>query len=358
MKKIFKSVLVLSILAGLASCEEEKDLIIASPQGEFRLLTPTSGETVVLAPETPNNPGVSLSWETMDFGVQTEITYTVEADRSGDNFDTPQVVAQTTNTFASVNSSDLNGIALASELVPFEAGNLDLRVKATIGNGAEAVYSDVVTYVVTPYTTETPKMYVVGNFLNASGYGNDWTPSNAVPISASGFGQTDFEGYVYMNMSSIEYKILPTNEGWDGDYGDDGSFTGTLIQEGESNITMSGPGYFRIKATTNGSGGGTYSAQPAAWGIIGSATPTGWDSDTNMTYDATSKKWTITMNLVGGQKIKFRANDTWDLNYGDNGADGSLEEGGADIDVPASGNYTVTLDLSTPRAYTFSLQLN
>lgn len=357
MKKIFKSILVLSILAGFASCEEEKDLIIASPEGEFRLLTPTAGESVVLAPETPNNPGVSLSWETMDYGAQTEITYTVEADRSGDNFDTPQVVAQTTNTFASVNSADLNGIALASELVPFEPGNLDFRVKATIGNGAEEAYSDVVTYVVTPYTTETPRVYVVGNFSNASGYGNDWTPANGVPLASSGFGETDFEGYVYMNMASIEYKILPTNEGWDGDYGDDGTFTGTLAQEGESNITLSGPGYFRIRANTDPEVM-TYSAQPTNWGLIGSATPNGWDSDQDMTYNPSTKKWEITLNLVGGQEVKFRANDAWDLNFGDTGADGSLNEGGDNIAVGASGNYTVTLDLSNPREYTYELQLN
>lgn len=358
MKNIFRSVLFVALVAGMTSCEDEKDLMLASPEGEFKILSPVTGEGVVLAPETPSNPGISMTWEAMDYTTPTAVSYVVEIDKSGENFDSPFTLVSTSNTFATVTSTDLNSAALAVGLTPFEQGGLDVRVKSSIGNDAEVMYSDVITYLVTPYTTETPKMWVVGNFLAASGYGNDWTPTDAVPISASGFGETDFEGYVYMNMSSIEYKVLPTNEGWDGDYGDDGSFTGTLAQEGESNITMSGPGYFRIRVNTNGSGGGTYSAQPAAWGIIGSATPTGWDSDTNMTYDAASKKWTITMDLVGGQKIKFRANDTWDLNYGDNGADGSLEEGGADIDVATSGNYTVTLDLSTPREYTFSLQLN
>ena len=62
-----------------------------------------------------------------------------------------------------------------------------------------------------------------------------------------------------------------------------------------------------------------------------------------------------TCNLVGGQEIKFRANDAWGLNYGDNGADASLEEGGSNIAVPSTGDYLVELDLSNPRAYTYTL---
>ena len=78
-----------------------------------------------------------------------------------------------------------------------------------------------------------------------------------------------------------------------------------------------------------------------------------------MTYDPVSKTWTITLNLTA-EEIKFRANDAWAWAYGDNGADGSLESvgGSANIAVPIAGNYTVVLDLSTPRGYTYSLILN
>ena len=65
---------------------------------------------------------------------------------------------------------------------------------------------------------------------------------------------------------------------------------------------------------------------------------------------------TITVALVGGQELKFRANDAWTLNYGDDGANGVLEEGGANIAVAASGTYKITLDLSKSRAYTYTLE--
>jgi hypothetical protein len=53
--------------------------------------------------------------------------------------------------------------------------------------------------------------------------------------------------------------------------------------------------------------------------------------------------------------IKFRANDAWDLNYGDTGADGSLEAGGDNIPIEEAGTYEITLDLSS-YPYTYSLE--
>jgi len=51
------------------------------------------------------------------------------------------------------------------------------------------------------------------------------------------------------------------------------------------------------------------------------------------------------VTLVDGE-IKFRVNNAWDTDYGDNGLDGTLELGGANIPVQA-GLYRVELDLST-----------
>jgi hypothetical protein len=84
-----------------------------------------------------------------------------------------------------------------------------------------------------------------------------------------------------------------------------------------------------------------YWAMANRWGLIGSATPGGWDNDSNMTYDAVNGVFKVTLDLAVG-KIKFRANDGWDVNLG--GDLGALTYNGADIDVVEAGNYTVTLN--------------
>lgn len=82
------------------------------------------------------------------------------------------------------------------------------------------------------------------------------------------------------------------------------------------------------------------------WGIIGSATPTGWDSDTNMDYDLTTRLYSITMNLTAGNAFKFRLDDGWAKNFGDNGNDLLLEDGGADIPVNTTGTYKIVANFN------------
>lgn len=93
-----------------------------------------------------------------------------------------------------------------------------------------------------------------------------------------------------------------------------------------------------------------YSAWPN-WGLIGSATPNGWnDPDTNLEYDLSTKKYSYTGPLVVGE-YKFRLDDKWDTNYGDDGNNLSLEAGGANIPIAVEGNYTITVDF-TAKTYT------
>jgi hypothetical protein len=65
-------------------------------------------------------------------------------------------------------------------------------------------------------------------------------------------------------------------------------------------------------------------------------------------YETATNKYALYANLKAGE-MKFRQNDSWDdpnINYGDNGADGSLETGGSNIAVPSDGVYYVVMDLA------------
>ncbi len=82
------------------------------------------------------------------------------------------------------------------------------------------------------------------------------------------------------------------------------------------------------------------------WGVVGTATPNGWNGPyMPLTYDAISNKWSAVVSLSDGE-IKFRNNNDWTVNYGDNGADGSLDTNGNNIAI-AGGSYLITLDFNT-----------
>ncbi|MBO3698505.1 SusF/SusE family outer membrane protein [Roseivirga sp. E12] len=89
-------------------------------------------------------------------------------------------------------------------------------------------------------------------------------------------------------------------------------------------------------------------------GIIGSATPTGWDSDTDLSF-VTGTQYEVTIALTAGD-AKFRANDDWGTNWGDTAfPTGTGTQDGANIPIATAGTYLVTFDTSTG-AYTFTAQ--
>lgn len=181
--------------------------------------------------------------------------------------------------------------------------------------------------------------------IEVPGAHQGWDPATA-PQLASVAGDGTYEGYVWFNDALNQFKFTQGGS-WDVNWGDSGA-DGTLDPGGD-NIVAGDPGYYKLNVDLNAL---TYTMQKTEWGVIGSATAGGWDSDQNMTYDAETGNWTAILDLVVGE-FKFRANDEWAINYGDNGADGTLEQEGANIVIAQAGTYQLTLKLGTPD-YTYS----
>lgn len=332
------------------------------------LSAPEEGNVYVLTPENMDMLAERFVWSEANFGEGVIPNYAIEIDRAGDNFDNPATIGITNGTtqFAA-SQSILNTALLDIEAVPYVSANFEVRVKSYVGDMFN--YSNVVEMIITPYTTETPKLWLPGNYQSASGYGDNWSHATAPQLKSLGYGNSTFEGYVYFATD----QLTPPDDGfkfstqadWDGiNYGDDGSFAGVLSDSG-SNI-MTPAGYYLVKADTSeynadeNPGGMTYSLTPTQWGIIGNGTPGGWDADTPMTYDPETKKWwviaTLTNQSAPNDGMKFRANNAWTINLGDSGADGTLEYDGTNIST-AAGTYRIELDLSNPRNYTYTMTL-
>ena len=133
------------------------------------------------------------------YGVQTEINYEVEFSLADTEFAVITSGGLTNSRFYTYTHESLNTIALAAGLVPYTAGDLDVRIKSSLGTNDDVVaYSNVVTITVTPYPTDLPKLAVAGNHQG-------WNAGNAPLIAASDFGRTDFEGYVWLDG---EFKFV------------------------------------------------------------------------------------------------------------------------------------------------------
>ena len=81
------------------------------------------------------------------------------------------------------------------------------------------------------------------------------------------------------------------------------------------------------------------------WGLVGSATPNGWNGPDVEMFQTGPQEFSIYTELVSGE-LKFRFNEDWGNNFGDNGNDGTLESGGANIPISA-GTYFIVMDLGS-----------
>ena len=172
--------------------------------------------------------------------------------------------------------------------------------------------------------------YPVGKpILYMAGDANGW---NQIDVLNSEDG-VNFKGYMYLNQKGFKFCTQPN---WDGT-----NYGGAFFGESEDNIMMTQEaGFYQVDVDLSAK---TYTLTPFTIGIIGSATPKGWDGDTEMTYNPEERCWELkNVELTDGE-MKFRHTNDWNLNWG--GPLDALVHDGDNIAV-AAGTYDIKLEVN------------
>ena len=356
--------MALLTIATISCDDNDEELFIDGPESQLAF-TSTAASSYLLTFDTRANTAERFVWTTVDFATPIAVNYEIQASADPANFDNAVVLTSTNENSAAVTVERLNEVALTLGLTPFSQEAVAVRVVGTTADVTmEPMVSDVLNLSVTPYTTESPKLWIPGNYASASGYGADWDPADEQTpfLEAADFGSTEYEGFVFMNVASPMFKFTPEMD-WDEAYGDAG--TGLLSTSG-GDLSVPGPGYYYITVNLDPNGDGDFSdamweASERVWGIIGAATlpsnPSEWNDELDMTYDETTKLWTVELDMQAGE-FKFRAQDwggTTELSLQDAATNTLILGGGDNMSVAAAGRYRAELDLSTPRQYTYQL---
>jgi starch-binding outer membrane protein SusE/F len=321
MRKIVLIFLIYFGLTSLFSCKKDETKAVLKSDLSTSLTAPPSNITLL---ESEKTNILTFNWTVLDCGFPASVKYTIQLSATED-FAEPVALLTSYSASGSTTVGDFNTKILGLDI--YNPATVYMRVACWINDNVDIVYSNVASPTITPYSF--PKLVVNG------------TGSSIFSVKSDG----NFEGYLNFTSATTITFTDADGHAW----GDDG---GDLIQNGAA-IPIPSAGYYRIQANPSS---GTYSLLKTEWGLIGDATPGGWGSDTNLTYDPVTQVWTLTVDLTKA-KIKFRANDDWGLNYGDNAGDGTLQGNGSDISVPSAGNYTITLKLSTP-IYKYKMKKN
>lgn len=345
LKKIFLWSLAISLVA--FSCDDDRDLVVLQIGDAPAFTAPAAGLAVDITEETLGETLADFSWSPADYGYAAGVNYTLETDVAGNGFAEAVNLGSTTRFNLTIGNDQMNTIMLTKGLPGGVFTDMEFRLTASAGSELPELVSDILVISISPaeVAIDYPKLQVPGSYQG-------WDPANEQTVIFSVEGNGVYEGYLYVADDGAAHKYTD-GPSWDVNWGDDDA-DGTL-DPGGADIFLGEPGVYRFSANINDL---THSSVRTDWGVIGSATVGGWDTDTDMTYNPDTGLWTVDMDLTaGGNEIKFRANDAWDINLGDTGADGKMEYGGDNIAVAEDGNYTIELDL-TNAVYTYRLTKN
>ena len=345
---------MLAAAAGLfVACQKLDEAKVFSPE---QVVSPTLHALPAEIAITSENMGEiqTFTWDAADFGVLTQINYSIEA-AVGD--EAPVVLfsdltgTSTEQPYESINTKLVYDV----EVEPDTPTAVNFYVSATIGTDYKKVYSEPVSVTMTVTKAERvyPTVWVIGDYCG-------WSHDNSQFLFSFLDDEINYEGVIDFGEKAANGFKLTGIAGWDDscNWGLDGeaekpeaeASSITLISSGGSgNIDIYSKRFYRF-AFDRSSLTLTKSLSFDQLGIVGDGVGS-WDNDLVMEFDAKTQRFWVDATLVAGE-IKFRLDGAWDTSFG-SATEGMLDSGD-NIKVPA-GNYRIYVNLNNSAAMTYEL---
>ena len=329
-KKLFKYFALIGLIGLLFSCQkdETKAVLLDNPTAPTIASMPNltlkraEGTNLLTFVGTP-----------LDAGFQAAVNYYLEACAKGNNFqDVVQIASEIQDLSFQISVSDLNGLLL-KKFPADQVSSLDFRIRASLplssGTGSYVYSSAVNSADVTLYGL--PRLDLVGSGITQK--------------IESALGNGVYVGYVKLDATkSFTVNNPDANVAYGG--------TNDVLSVNGAALSVAANGWYKLTIDTNAL---TYALVPYMIGLVGDATPNGWNSpDQKMDYNIATGTWSISIALIDGT-FKFRLNDDWGWNLG--GTTDNLTQNGANCPVSA-GNYTITLTIINGTTGTYTIVKN
>lgn len=352
--KLARYATMLAAAAGLfVACQKLDEAKVFSPE---QVVSPVLHALPAEIAITAENMGEiqTFTWDAADFGVLTQINYSIEA-AVGD--EAPVVLfsdltgTSTEQPYESINTKLVYDVGVE----PDTPTAVNFYVSATIGTDYKKVYSEPVSVTMTVTKAERvyPTVWVIGDYCG-------WSHDNSQFLFSFLDDEINYEGVIDFGEKAANGFKLTGIAGWDDscNWGLDGeaekpeaeASSITLISSGGSgNIDIYSKRFYRF-AFDRSSLTLTKSLSFDQLGIVGDGVGS-WDNDLVMEFDAKTQRFWVDATLVAGE-IKFRLDGAWDTAFG-SATEGMLDSGD-NIKVPA-GNYRIYVNLNNSAAMTYEL---
>jgi len=350
---MFAAAAVMSMSAGCRNLEEAMTLDPSSVTPP--VLNPFDVSEVVVTNETLNET-VTFAWDAAQFGVRTQVNYSIEASYN----DGPKVVlfSGLHGTSASITYEDLNyTLALDSQLgglgVPLDTPtDVDYYISASIGSSPDKYYSEARPLKMTVIYAEPiyPTVWVVGDYCG-------WEHGRSQFLFSYNY-DANYEGIInFGTKASAGFKITGAanwenstgNWGYEGnDEAEAGSIT--LTNGASTNILLYSRTFYSFKYNTSTR---VLTRQMA----FDKVTCTIDGAEEDMLFNSSNQRFYLDKTLAGTEQISFAIVDGDNRTVLKSSEEGKLTtEGGSDITAGVTGTYRILVDLnnSSDRTYRFS----
>lgn len=352
---IIQPLLLLVCAVWLTACDKAGELVVASGFDNPTLSATT--EAVVLSEQEKDALALQLSWNIEEIqlsggysGDSGPMRKTIQFSHD-EAFSTIVRRLEVRNASLSYTNALLNDLVLSMGFEPDESRTLYVRIETQLSANVAPQYSNVLGIAITPYTPAgaADYLYMATNDFSAF----PWKLCARLEDGRyDGFVRVDqwYNFFLTTEESAHAENVY-------GSYPEDGSQYRLHAGTDRWNLWTSNGGYLYLQANLNNL---TWSET-----VINSLSATGdfngWStSATPLTYDSARNVWTATITTTEAEQwgIKILINESWGFFFGEGSEDGECALFTADaggFHYPHVGTHTLTLDLSDPKAFRYTV---
>lgn len=325
----------IGLISAFSSCkkDEAKATLLATPKAPSLVTVPA---LVLKRLEAINM--LQFIGTKADFGFQSSVTYNLEADLAGNQFQNPILIASGKVDTFNISVTDLNTLLIKT--LPLDVTTaMELRIRAALtveASGALPVVAISETVPVSISTYGPPALAL--------------TTAGTLQTVTSPTDNKKYTGWIYTDGTAFHFTNTDDGKVYGGD-----AASGVLTLDGPGIALAAGA--YNIAVDLSNPSSITMTSADVTIGIIGDAVG-GWDNDTKMVWDFSDHTWNITKAITAGG-LKFRTHGGWaavnvaydpaghDLNnlYQSNSRPGAGDS--QNIDNIAPGTYNIKLYLQT-----------
>lgn len=355
MKYIYRSAWLMVCAMAMMACDKAGDLVVATGFSGAELSA--TAESVELNEAEKDEVALRLDWDVAQMqltggykGESVAIKTTVQF-ALDEAFTTVARSLEVEGGTLSYTHGKLNELALALGLEAGAGTPLFVRVGSQLAANVATAYSNVLRINVVPYQPSGAADYLYMATTDFSAF--PWKLcSRAEDGRYDGFVRVD-QWYNFF-LTSEESEAAETIYG---SYPVDGSQYRLHTGADRWNLWTNNGGYLYLQADVNAL---TWS-ETVVQSLSVTGDFNGWSTDaTPLTYDSDRNVWTATITTTEAEQwgIKILVNGDWAFFFGEGPEDGECTLYRADANgfpYPHVGTHTLTLDLSDPKAFRYTV---